>query len=169
MPAVSRFTELTQWVSYQRAVVDIALPPHTVRVTQASSGGRSGLSYPFGCEQPMHIITAFNPRGSSTPVRANLRAQDELLRTLVLRGLQWWPAVGGDPVGTHAEISAAVIGMDDSQARELGRRFGQDAVFAWSPISWRLLGCVEAVHDTVAAGWHVDPLPVHRPLRSLSV
>ncbi|WP_328561014.1 DUF3293 domain-containing protein [Streptomyces coelicoflavus] len=166
MPAVSRFTELTQRASYQRAVVDIALPAHTVRVTQASSGGGSGLSYPLNHVHPMHIITAFNPRGSSTPVRTNLRAQDELLRTLVLRGLHWWPAVGGDLVGTHAEISAAVIGMNDFQARGLGRRFGQDAVFAWSPTSWRLLDCADVVRDTVAAGWHVDLLPVHRPFRS---
>ncbi|MEU2929887.1 DUF3293 domain-containing protein [Streptomyces sp. NPDC007251] len=69
-------------------------------------------------------------------------------------GLRWWPAVGGDAAGIHAEISAAVVGMNDAQARALGRRFGQDAVFAWSPASWRLLGCADAFHDTVATGWH---------------
>jgi hypothetical protein len=46
--------------------------------------------------------------------------------------------------------------MNDAQARALGRRFGQDAVFAWSPTSWRLLGCADAFHDTVVAGWHAD-------------
>ncbi|MFF1810752.1 DUF3293 domain-containing protein [Streptomyces sp. NPDC058251] len=154
MPAVSHSAEPAQWANYQRAVVDVAFPAHGIRVMPDPSGSASGLPYPLDSAHTIHIVTAFNPRGRSTTVRANLRAQHELLRTLGLRGLQWWPAVGGDAAGTHAEISAAVVGMDDAQARALGRRFGQDAVFAWSPASWRLLGCAEATHDTVLTGWH---------------
>ncbi|MFG3207711.1 DUF3293 domain-containing protein [Streptomyces sp. NPDC048192] len=162
MPAISPSTEPGQWANYQRAVVDIAFPAHNVRVTPDPSGGASGLPFPLTSARTIHIVTAFNPRGRNASVRANLRAQRELLRILAFRGLQWWPAVGGDAAGTHAEISAAVTGMDDAQARALGRRFGQDAVFAWSLTSWRLLSCADASHDTVVHGWHAAPVePQH--------
>ncbi|MER5691147.1 DUF3293 domain-containing protein [Streptomyces mirabilis] len=163
MPAVSHVAKPAQWSHYLRAVVDIAFPAHSIRVAAGpSDGGVPSLPYPFNDVQSIHIVTAFNPGGRNTSERANLRAQHELLHSIGLNGLQWWPAVGGDLAGTHAEISAAVVGMDDAQARNLGRRFGQDAVFAWSPASWRLLACIDAAHDTVIADWHaalLTPVP----------
>jgi hypothetical protein len=154
----SHLIEPGQWPRYLRAVVDIAFPARSIRVTPGPLDGATSLPYPIDGAHTIHIVTAFNPHGSHATTRANLRAQDELLHTIGLHGLRWWPAVGGDPAGTHAEISAAVVGMDDAQARALGRRFGQDAVFAWSPASWRLLACVCAAHDTVIAGWHTSLL-----------
>ncbi|MFJ8007551.1 DUF3293 domain-containing protein [Streptomyces fagopyri] len=164
MPAVSHFAEPTQWPNYLRAVVDIAFPACSIRVAPGPLDGVKGLPYPLDSAHTLHIVTAFNPHGRQTTAWANLRSQHELLHTIGLRGLRWWPAVGGDPVGTHAEISAAVVGLDDAQARSLGRRFGQDAVFAWSPTSWRLLACADTAHDTVLTGWHAGLLtpPPHR-------
>jgi hypothetical protein len=152
VPAVTHVAQSTQWLHYLRAVVDIAFPAHSIRVTR-SLGGVSGVPYPLNGADTIHIVTAFNPGGHNATARANLRAQHALLHSIGLRGLQWWPAVGGDLSGTHAEISAAVVGMDDAQARALGRRFGQDAVFAWSSASWRLLACADRAHDAVIAGW----------------
>jgi hypothetical protein len=168
VPAVSHFAEPTQWSNYLRAVVDIAFPAYSIRVTPGALDGVAGLPYPLDSAHTIHIVTAFNPRGRHTTARANLRAQHELLHGIGLHGLQWWPAVGSDPVGTHSEISAAVVGMDDAQARALGQRFGQDAVFAWSPASWRLLACADEAGDTVIAGWHAALLtpPSHRFPRS---
>ncbi|MFG2480253.1 DUF3293 domain-containing protein [Streptomyces fagopyri] len=164
MSAVSHFAEPTQWPDYLRAIVDIAFPAFSIRVAPGPLDGVAGLPYPLDRAHTIHIVTAFNPYGRRTSARANLRAQHELLHDIGLHGLRWWPAVGGDPVGTHAEISAAVVGMNDAQARALGRRFGQDAVFAWSPTSWRLLACADAAHDTVLAdrhAYHLTP-PPHR-------
>jgi hypothetical protein len=165
VPAVSRSAKPAQWPHYLRAVVDIAFPRHSLRVTAGPfDGGVSSLPHPLDGAGTIHIVTAFNPRGRKASTHTNLRAQHELLHSIGLRRLQWWPAVGGDPAGTHAEISAAVVGMDDAQARALGRRFGQDAVFAWSPASWRLLACADAAHDTVITDWHAAVLtpPSHR-------
>ncbi|MFE7391821.1 DUF3293 domain-containing protein [Streptomyces sp. NPDC057582] len=164
MPAVPHFAPFTQWPHYLAAVVDIAFPTHSVRVSPGLRGRVSGLPYPFTRADTIHIVTAFNPGGRNATVRANLRAQHELLQSIGRRGLEWWPAVGGDWAGTHAEISAAVIGMDDAQARALGRRFGQDAVFAWSSASWRLLACADTAHDRVIPCWHAAPHapPSHR-------
>ncbi|MER7740872.1 DUF3293 domain-containing protein [Streptomyces sp. NPDC096538] len=66
-------------------------------------------------------------------------------------GHPWWPAVGGDPRGTHQEESVAVLGLTDATARAWGRRFEQDAVFAWTPDAWRVPACDS---DTVTVqGW----------------
>lgn len=153
MPAVSRFAQATPWSHYLCAVVDIAFPARSVRVTR-SPRGVSDLPYPLRSAETIHIITAFNPGGRNATAQANLRAQHELLHHISVRGLQWWPAVGGALDDSHAEISAAVVGMDDAQAQALGRRLGQDAVFAWSPSSWRLLACADTARDSVSAGWH---------------
>ncbi|MFJ5534677.1 DUF3293 domain-containing protein [Streptomyces sp. NPDC093261] len=168
MPAVSHCTKSAPWSHYLDAVVDIAFATHSIRVTPGPGDGAPGLASPLVGGHTVHIVTAFNPGGRQATAYANLRAQHELLRILGLRGLRWWPAVGGDPAGTHAEISAAVAGLDDAQARALGRRFGQDAVFAWSPASWRLLDCAEVAHDTVITDWHATLLapPSHRPAPS---
>ncbi|MFE1286882.1 DUF3293 domain-containing protein [Streptomyces sp. NPDC058751] len=59
---------------------------------------------------------------------------------------------GGDARGSHTEESVAVVSMSEDAARELGRRFGQDAIFTWTPDAWRLSACgsdTAAVEDAV--------------------
>ncbi|MFF3564776.1 DUF3293 domain-containing protein [Streptomyces sp. NPDC002574] len=160
MPAVRHVAQPAQWPLYLSAVVDIAFPAHTVRVAPGPAPrDLAGLPHPLPDGRAIHILTAFNPAGRPTTDRANLRAQHDLLGRLHTAGLRWWPAVGGDRAGTHREISAAVTGLTDSRARALGRHFGQDAVFAWSPASWRLLACDPATPDAATADWHATPLP----------
>ncbi|MEU6343246.1 DUF3293 domain-containing protein [Streptomyces sp. NPDC046977] len=159
MPDVLPAPQPGQWSCYLRAVVDIAFPARTLRVAPGSAPhGVRGLPYPLAGGQTIHIVTAFDPAGRATPAEANLRAQHALHDHIRAAGRRWWPAVGGDRAGTHGEISAAVAGWDDTQARALGRRFGQDAVFAWSPTSWRLLACTPAVLDPPPAAWHATLL-----------
>lgn len=159
MPAVSHATQPAQWPFYLRAVVDIDFPTHSLRVAPTPvPHGVSGLPYPLPGGRTIHIVTAFNPAGCEATAEANLRAQRELQHHVRVTGRQWWPAVGGDRAGTHREISAAIAGLDDTQARALGRRFGQDAVFAWSPASWRLLACAPTARDATTADWHATSL-----------
>lgn len=161
MPDAPRPARPTQWPFYLRAVVDIAFPAHTLRVMPtAGRPGRPGPAYPFP-GGTIHIVTAFNPGGRDATAQANLRAHHALLHRIGVAGLPWRPAIGGDPSGAHAEPGAAVVGMDDAQARAMGRRFGQDAVFAWSPSSWRLLSCADPEQDMAAADWHAALLGPH--------
>ncbi|MFH9983923.1 DUF3293 domain-containing protein [Streptomyces sp. NPDC017179] len=97
------------------------------------------------------MITAWNPRGRTASAEDNARAQDVLLDEIRRRGLTWWPAEGGDACGTHREESVAVVGLSDTTARELGRRFGQDAIFAWTPGAWRVLACDS--ETAAVSGW----------------
>jgi hypothetical protein len=68
--------------------------------------------------------------------------------------LDYWPAVGGDPTWAHTEISLAVLGLDEREARQIGREFGQEAIFVWTPSSWVVLGCQGS--RRVESGWRVS-------------
>nr|WP_024440934.1 DUF3293 domain-containing protein [Mycobacterium sp. UM_WGJ] len=50
-------------------------------------------------------------------------------------------AIGGSFDGIHRQESRAVFGLDDDQARAVGLRFGQVAIFAWQGPRWSLLAC----------------------------
>ncbi|MFJ5557714.1 DUF3293 domain-containing protein [Streptomyces sp. NPDC093250] len=140
------------WDLYRTAVVDIRFGKRTVRVEPRPRGTAEGFfPVPDGSGTTVHVITAWNPRGRTASDDANARDQRLLLEEVRHRGLTSWPAVGGDVCGTHREESVAVVGLSDAAARALGRRFGQDAVFAWTPGAWRVLACDT---DAVAvSGW----------------
>ncbi|MFF3361301.1 DUF3293 domain-containing protein [Streptomyces misionensis] len=129
------------WAHYRTAVVEIRFPERTVRVEPRAFGTAEGAFPEAAGRAAVHVITAWNPRGRTASAGANARAHRLLLGEVHRLGLAWWPAEGGDPGGTHREESVAVVGLDDAAARGLGRRFGQDAVFAWTPGAWRVLAC----------------------------
>ncbi|MFF3616208.1 DUF3293 domain-containing protein [Streptomyces sp. NPDC002580] len=139
------------WDLYRTAVVDIRFRDRIVRV-EPRPPGTAGGSFPEPAGgATIHVITAWNPLGRDASPEANAGAHRLLRAEVRGRGLTWWPAVGGDVSGTHREESLAIAGLSDTAARDLGRRFGQDAVFAWAPDAWHVLAC-----DTDAAavsGW----------------
>ncbi|MET8534262.1 DUF3293 domain-containing protein [Streptomyces sp. NPDC005065] len=139
------------WELYRHSVVDIHFHDRTVRVEPRSPGTTEGsFPEPVG-NATLHVITAWNPRGRTASADYNAHAHGLLLDELDRQRLIWWPAAGGDACGTHVEESVAVAGMSDGTARELGRRFGQDAIFTWTPDAWRVSACDS---DTVAvSGW----------------
>jgi len=79
--------------------------------------------------QAVHLITAWNPRGEGTPVPENELANVELAAELDRRSLRWLPAVGRDPSATWLEPGFCLIGVGRDEAAELGRSFGQLAVY----------------------------------------
>jgi hypothetical protein len=151
MPADTPIPRRLQWTLYQQAVVDIELPGGTVRVAPAPPGAAVG-PFPAPHVATIHIVTAHNPGGGSASRQDNDRAHQELFGLLRRRGLPFRPAVGGDADGRHTEDSAAIVGLSDHEARVLGQQFGQDAVFAWSATTWRLLSCSGA-EEAPTRGW----------------
>ncbi|GAB2778591.1 hypothetical protein GCM10027073_08970 [Streptomyces chlorus] len=139
------------WDLYRAAVLVIRFEDRAVRVEPRPRGTAEGFFPEPADGATVHVITAWNPRGRTAPADTNNRAQGLLLDEIRRRGLTWWPAEGGDACGTHREESIAVVGLSDAAARDLGRGFDQDAVFAWTPDAWHVLAC-----DTDAAavsGW----------------
>ncbi|MDX2525182.1 DUF3293 domain-containing protein [Streptomyces europaeiscabiei] len=139
------------WELYRTAVVDIRFGDRAVRVEPRPRGTAEGFFPVPAGSVTVHVITAWNPRGRTTSDDVNACAQRVLLDEIRRRGLTSWPAEGGDACGTHREESVAVVGLSDTAARDLGRRFGQDAVFAWTPDAWRALACESSA--VAVSGW----------------
>ncbi|GAB3039013.1 DUF3293 domain-containing protein [Mycobacterium bourgelatii] len=104
---------------------------------------------------PLHVVTAVQPK-------PNPDSDDNLARIEVLEyelrvsGRVSIRAVGTSFDGTHSEESRAVFGLDDDEARSLGRRFGQVAIFSWAGSRWSLLA---SAHDRETHGswrWEAD-------------
>ncbi|MBS9535478.1 DUF3293 domain-containing protein [Mycobacterium sp. M1] len=100
--------------------------------------------------ESLHVITAVQPDGdpNSPDSQARLAVLDHHLREHRLESLR---AVGVALDDTHREESRAVFGLDDDDARDLGRKFGQVAIFAWAGPHWTLLAC--ASNRQTRRGW----------------
>ena len=91
----------------------------------------------------LHVITAWNP-GDERPSReVNDHANEALRADLAWRGLAPMRALGSYPNSPHAEESWAVAGFNDRDARELGAKYRQVAVFRITAARQSVLGCFE--------------------------
>ena len=75
------------------------------------------------------FATAANPGSRLQADRVNARAQADLVAEVEQMGFAWIPGVSRDPAGEWPdEASVLVLGADEPAARQLGGRFGQNAV-----------------------------------------
>lgn len=122
--------------SYAKAQVVFECPGGRLTVRPADDRGR----YPLDAS-PVHVLTAHNPGAARPGAAENLRRQVAFEAELAARGVTVIRAVASAEDGTHVEESAAVVGWDDDEALALARRFGQDAIFRWSPTAWAVVPC----------------------------
>lgn len=102
-------------------------PPIVLRVGDTSSG-LTELHAQWGVESSV-FVTAYNPKGKSLDDAANVKRQEGLREELRGRRLRRIDGVGMHPSnGWPAESSFLVLGIGLDEARELGARWGQDAV-----------------------------------------
>jgi len=130
--------------------VRIEVPGGAVRVFAAPPFQASG-SYPDPAGRPIAVITAHNPYGRVVSPEENEKAQADLEAGLTSQGREWWPAAGADPTWTHVEQSVAIPGMDEAEARELGARLHQEAIFIVTPASRKVIDCLSG-HRSIT-GW----------------
>ncbi|MFM8989556.1 MAG: DUF3293 domain-containing protein [Alphaproteobacteria bacterium] len=75
------------------------------------------------------FITAWNPLGAQVPDEENRQAHEELRAALAARAPRIVEGAGGEPGSDWPEErSFLALGIDEDEARRLGRRFRQDAV-----------------------------------------
>jgi len=108
----------------------------------------------------VHILTAWDP-GDARPADAENRANQSALEAELRASSsgpaldELWDAVGVDPVSGHREEGVAVRGLTLDTVRHLGARYGQDAVFEWTPQSWAVVACDGDRRSDF--GWVVTP------------
>lgn len=91
----------------------------------------------------VHLITAWNPDAVEQPVDANLAADGMLVEILDAMGNLRHHAVGRSRDGTWREEGWCVVGLTRDEARALGARFGQVAVFEVTPETVHVVWCAE--------------------------
>lgn len=143
----------TPWQYYLDTMVQFDTPEHGGIVRPCDTGDGQSTP-PFG---PLHVVTAIQPDPEPDEVsRARMLVLDRYLHGAGLRSI---PAVGSSFSGDHSEDSRAVFGLTDHQARELGVRFGQVAVFAWNGPRWSLLACADDSCSHRGWQWEHSPTP----------
>lgn len=90
---------------------------------------------------PLCVVTASNPGDLRPGEVANRRANEELRRDLLAHADTLWPALGRDPKGGHEEEGWAVFGVPRELCLEIGRKYGQVAIFEIDPRHQLVLEC----------------------------
>jgi hypothetical protein len=145
------------WASYERKEVEVAGPNGgSLRICSAPAPDRGIWPWPTG--ETVHILTAWDP-GTERPGRAlNRRRQAALEADLRLLGSPLLAASGVDPATGGRDEGVAVLGASESAILALGARYGQEAVFAWTPAEWAIVACEGG--RRLVSGWSlVDPQP----------
>jgi len=102
----------------------------------------SGFDFCASRGVQIHVITAWNPGDERPSSEVNDTQNNQLLADISAMGLEVLEALGSDPNSTHAEKSWAVIGLTDKIAIELGKKYGQVAVFRITHTQQSVLGCL---------------------------
>lgn len=131
-------------------MVEITRPGEGDLVVFPAPLGEVG-EWPWRTASPVHVLTAWDPGLERPRAAENRRRQVELEALLGALAGRIWAAMGVDPVSGHREEGVAVRGVSEADVLALGARFGQDAIFAWTPAEWTIVGCTEGRRE--ASGW----------------
>jgi hypothetical protein len=104
----------------------------TVFLAQTPVGGWPAL---------FHIITAYNP-GKFVGDEINAKADEALRKELNLAGSRCFRITGCSPDLKHQEQGWGVAGLSLDMALELGRQYGQNAIFEVSGGVLSVIGCL---------------------------
>jgi hypothetical protein len=131
------------WASYARTVVEFSLPDGVTRRVRASPvPDADEADWPWPDRRPVYVLTAWDP-GAERPGREVNRARQKALEEDVGRlDCPFSRAVGVDPVTGRRDEGVAVRGAPEADVLALGARYGQDAVFAWTPREWAVVACL---------------------------
>ena len=102
----------------------------------------SGFDFCASRGVQIHVITAWNPGDERPSSEVNDTQNNQLLADISAMGIEALEALGSDSNSTHAEKSWAVIGLTDKAAIELGKKYGQVAVFRITESQQSVLGCL---------------------------
>ncbi len=141
------------WSAYMKTVVDFALPAQIAFTVSPAPRGTVG-DWPGGVGAPVFVLTAWNPGSERPGEEANRSRQEKLETEFRERGLEVWSTIGRDPESDYFEVGIAVCGLTEDEALAIGVRYGQDAIFSWTPTAWLILSCVDTHRHE--SGWFIS-------------
>ncbi|MDH3425526.1 MAG: DUF3293 domain-containing protein [Acidimicrobiia bacterium] len=122
---------------FARAVVTISFD-HGTRVLHPHPNGDVGPGFPF--EQPVHIVTAYNPGGVVSDAASNAARHRSLVDAVAALGVETLETIGSGPDGSIPEPGLLMAGLVRETAIAVGRRFGQSAIYEWRNDGLEVLG-----------------------------
>ena len=128
------------WASYERTVVEILRPGGSSLLVRSAPDVHED-SWPWPDREPVHLLTAWDPGLERPGVVVNRMRQAALEADLELLSGQLLVAIGVDPATGRREEGVVVRGVPEAAVLALGVRFGQDAVFSWTPAEWAIVAC----------------------------
>ena len=141
------------WRAYSKTTVDFALSTDIAFTVSPAPLGIVG-KWPEGVIAPVFVLTAWNPGSERPSADANRSRHQRLEAELRRQDLEVWTTVGRDPDSDYFEVGVAVSGLSEEDALAVGVRYGQDAIFSWSPTAWILLSCVDTHRQKL--GWSIS-------------
>ena len=148
------------WASYERTVVEILRPGGGSLLVRSAPDVHED-SWPWPDRKPVHLLTAWDPGLERPGVDVNRMRQAALEADLELLSGQLLVAIGVDSATGRREEGVVVRGVPEAEVLALGVRFGQDAVFSWTPAEWAIVACRGG--RRLASGWSlVVPEPGFR-------
>ena len=124
------------WDLYAGARIDCTIDGRARRL-------RGPDAEPLPAPAPIFVLTAYNPGGVERDRALNDAAEEELESRLASAGTTFWPARGRSPDASWSEPGVAVAGFDRAQACELGRRYGQLAVYELTEHEVHVVQCFD--------------------------
>ncbi len=138
------------WAGYARLEVTITRSRGDDVTVRPAPRGEVG-EWPWPSSDPVHVLTAWDPGGERPGPEVNRRRQAHLEEDLHPLAARLWPAVGRDLLTGEQDEGVAVVGVPEPVVLELGARYGQDAVFVWTPDEWAIMACVGG--RRAVSGW----------------
>lgn len=135
--------QASRWQHYRSTIITAELHPTTMT---ALNGPDAIEPWPF--EDPVHVITTWNPQGVLRPYDTNEENNRRLAHDLIELDATFVHAIGNATETGHHEDSLLVWGIDRTMARQLGRRGSQDAIFELTAEEVRLISCVDDRTET---------------------
>jgi hypothetical protein len=130
-------------------MVEILWPGGSLRVRSAPDVDQE--SWPWPDRRPVHLLTAWDPGLERPGVDVNRMRQAALEADLELLSGELLVAIGVDSATGRREEGVAVRGVPLAEVLALGVRYGQDAVFVWTPVEWVIVACQGG--RRLASGW----------------
>ena len=103
----------------------------------------SGFDFCASRGVQIHVITAWNPGDERPGSEINESRNEQLRADISALGFDALAALGSDPNSSHSEKSWAVVDLDDDQAKKLGEKYNQIAIFKISQARQIVLGCLD--------------------------